>query len=135
MATDDIVVGFKLPELELEPVNRHMLALYCGASWDHNPIHVDSDFAKATGLEDVIAHGMLVMAYAGRFLTNWLAQSQLRNFSVRFATMTHVHEVLTCHGVVISLMDKSGEKQAKIQIKVLNQQGECKLSGEAVVAI
>ena len=29
-------------------------------SGDHNPIHVDIDFAKTAGFPDVFAHGMLV---------------------------------------------------------------------------
>ena len=55
---------------------RLTLALYCGASGDHNPLHVDIDFARAAGLDDVIAHGMLAMAYLGRFLTDSLPTSQ-----------------------------------------------------------
>lgn len=39
-------VGDLLPELSFGPVTRTMLALYAGASLDHNPIHIDSDFAN-----------------------------------------------------------------------------------------
>jgi acyl dehydratase len=59
----------------LPPVSRLGLALYCGASGDHNPIHVDIDFAKAAGMPDVFAHGMLSMAWLGRLLTNWVPQT------------------------------------------------------------
>ena len=55
-------VGDTLPPLALPPLTRHTLALYCGASGDHNPIHVDIDFARSAGLPDVIAHGMLSAA-------------------------------------------------------------------------
>jgi acyl dehydratase len=71
----DILVGAELPPLTLPPLTRHTLALYCGASGDHNPIHVDIDFAKAAGLPDVFAHGMLSMAWLGRLLTNWVPQT------------------------------------------------------------
>ncbi len=135
MVAEKLSVGDKLPDLELNPVSRHSLALYCGASGDHNPIHVDSDVAKASGLDDVIAHGMLVMAYAGRFLTNWKPQAQLRNFAVRFAAMTKVHDVLTTSGEIIELLDIAGEPCAKIQLRVANQLGESKLVGDAVVAL
>ena len=53
--------GTAWPALKLPPVTRLTLALYCGASGDHNPLHVDQDFAREAGLGDVIAHGMLVM--------------------------------------------------------------------------
>lgn len=72
---DDIAVVDKLPTLTMPPVTRHTLAIYCGASGDHNPAHVDSDFARAAGLGDVIAHGMLIMAYGGRLLTGWVPQA------------------------------------------------------------
>jgi len=38
--------GDHLPELKLPPITRLQLALYCGGSGDHNPIHVDTDFAR-----------------------------------------------------------------------------------------
>ena len=52
-------VGDTLPPLTLPPVNRTTLALFCGASGDHNPIHIDIDFARKAGMPDVFAHGML----------------------------------------------------------------------------
>ena len=62
-------VGDALPPFTTAPVSRLTLALYCGASGDHNPMHVDIDFARAGGASDVFAHGMLSMAYLGRLLT------------------------------------------------------------------
>ena len=47
---DSLKVGEEIPALITPPVTRHTLALYCGASGDHNPIHVDIDFAKSSGL-------------------------------------------------------------------------------------
>ena len=45
-----IQVGDTLPAVHLPPVDRTTLALFAGASGDHNPIHVDSDFARAAGM-------------------------------------------------------------------------------------
>ena len=75
---DDIEVGTALPPLQAEPISRLTLALYCGASGDHNPIHVDIDFARAAGMDDVFAHGMLPMAYLARLVTAWVPQRALR---------------------------------------------------------
>ena len=71
LSYDALEVGSEIPPLTSKPISRHTLALYCGASGDHNPIHVDLDFAKAFGMPDVFAHGMLSMAYLGRMLTAW----------------------------------------------------------------
>jgi acyl dehydratase len=43
------------------PLTRAMLALFAGASGDHNPVHIDIDAARAAGLPDVIGHGMLTI--------------------------------------------------------------------------
>ena len=44
---DNLKVGDEIPEKTFPPISRHTLALYCGSSGDHNPIHVDIDFAKS----------------------------------------------------------------------------------------
>ena len=56
---DTVQVGDALPPLQLPPVDRTTLALFAGASGDHNPIHIDIDFARRAGMPDVFAHGML----------------------------------------------------------------------------
>ena len=91
----NLKVGDVLPAFSTEPISRWNLAMYLGASGDHNPIHVDIDFARKAGLPDVIAHGMLSMAWLGRLLTNWVPQQRLRGYGVRFLAMTQVGERIT----------------------------------------
>jgi acyl dehydratase len=68
-------------------VTRGDLVRYAGASGDFNPIHWNERIAKAVGLPDVIAHGMLTMALAGRFLTEWAGDpGALTEFGVRFSS-------------------------------------------------
>ena len=52
--------GDQLPALTLGPINQDGLVLYANASGDQNPIHIDQNFAKKSGLPDVIAHGCLL---------------------------------------------------------------------------
>lgn len=122
-------VGDELPPLDLPPLTRHTLALYCGASGDHNPIHVDSDAARAAGLPDVIAHGMLSAAWLARVLTNWAPQHALRALDIRFAAMTTVGERIRCTG---RITDKQG-RQVRIALQSANSDGVVKLSAEAVI--
>lgn len=126
----DIIVRKAFP-----PVTRHRLALYCGASGDHNPIHVDIDFAKAAGFPDVFAHGMLVMGYLGQALTDAVAPSRIRSFSTRFAAITQLGARLTCEGTVTELIEQGGERRAKIALTTKDQNGEIKLAGEAIIAL
>lgn len=128
-------VGDRIPDLALPPLSRLNLALYCGASGDHNPIHVDIDFARQAGMPDVIAHGMLSMAWLGRLVTHWVPQTALRDLNVRFAAMTQVGECITCQGEVTDKFEVAGERRVRLSISTRNEQGQVKLAGEAVVAL
>jgi acyl dehydratase len=125
----DLQVGDCLPPLALPPLTRHTLALYCGASGDHNPIHVDLDFARSAGQPDVFAHGMLSSAWLARLLTNWAPQSALRSLNVRFVAMTHVGDQITCTGQIAAKEPGA----VRIAIQSADAQGEVKLRGEAVI--
>lgn len=130
-----INVGDAIPELQLPPVTRTTLALFAGASGDHNPIHIDIDFARKAGMPDVFAHGMLGMAWLGRLLTAWVPQSQLRTWSVRFLGITHLGDRMTCSGTVVEIFEEEGERRAKLEIKACNQEGDLKIAGDAVVGL
>jgi acyl dehydratase len=134
-ATTQIRVGDRLVSKTFPPISRHTLALYCGASGDHNPIHVDLDFARKAGFDDVFAHGMLVMAYLGQALTDAVAPSAVRSFSTRFATITQLGAQLTCEGDVAELFEAAGERRARLALTAKDEKGEIKLAGEAVVAV
>lgn len=135
MAELQAQAGDALPAITLPPVSRIGLALYCGASGDHNPIHVDIDFAKKAGFPDVFAHGMLSMAWLGRLLTNWVPQDRIREFGVRFTAITQVGEVITASGTVTEVFEAGGERRARLAIQTANAQGQVKLQGDAVVAL
>lgn len=129
---DEVEVGAELPPLHAEPISRLTLALYCGASGDHNPIHVDIDLARAAGLGDVIAHGMLSMAYLARQLTGWVPQRALRSLQARFVAITHVGDRLTCRATVAEKLDG---RRVRLALSVRDQDGGEKLAGEAVVEL
>ncbi|CAI8846625.1 Dehydratase [Pseudomonas sp. IT-P74] len=131
----DIQIGDVIPLLKLQSVNRTTLALYCGASGDHNPIHVDIDFARKSRMPDVFAHGMLSAAYLGRLLTQWVPQQQVRSLSIRFTGITQLGHIPTCTGTITEKFEENGEKRVRLAIRCGNQYGEEKLAGEAVVAL
>jgi acyl dehydratase len=65
-------------------INRKLLLDYANASGDQNPIHQDEAFAKSVGLPDVIAHGMLTMALAGKYLSDISGSQSVIEFSAKF---------------------------------------------------
>ena len=128
-------VGDTLPPLTLAAINRTTLALFAGASGDHNAIHIDTDYARKAGMADVFAHGMLSMAYLGRLLTQWVDQRQLRAFGVRFLGITHLGHQITCSATVVERFEAEGEQRLKVEIRTCNQYGEIKIVGDAVIAL
>lgn len=132
---DSIRVGDELPALQLPPVDRTTLALFAGASGDHNPIHIDLDVARRAGMPDVFAQGMLGMAWVGRLLTRWAPQSRLRRFDARFQGITHLGNAIRCTGRVTEKLEQDGERCVRIELQSMNQFGQAKISGEALVAL
>jgi acyl dehydratase len=128
-------VGDELPELVLPAIDRAQLCRFAGASGDLNPIHVDIDFARRAGMPDVFAHGMLGMAWLGRLLTGWRPQSSLRSFSVRFMALTHLGNQPVLRGQVVELLEEDGRPLARVAVEMLNQYGQLKIQGEALVAL
>ena len=131
MIRSDITAGARLPRLALPPVSRTTLALFAGASGDHNPIHIDIDAARDAGHDDVFAHGMLSMAYLGRLLTDWVPQEHIRSWSVRFAAITPVGARPACTGTVVALYDGL----ATLELEVTLDDGTVALTGTAVIDV
>lgn len=130
-----IEVGTELPPLRLAPITRTTLALFAGASGDHNPIHIDLDVAKSAGLDDVFAHGMLSMAYLGRLVSDRFGPRAIRAYRVRFAAITPVHAQPTATGKVVAIDEVDGERRATMELAVVLADGTVTLLGDAVVAL
>lgn len=121
--------------LVIEPISRTTLALFAGASGDHNPIHIDIDVAKAAGMGDVFAHGMLSMAYLSRLVTSWVPQENIRSLSARFTAITPVHAEPICRASVASVEEVDGETLATLDLTVGLGDGTKTLRGTAVVVL
>ncbi|MGD9980116.1 MAG: MaoC/PaaZ C-terminal domain-containing protein [Hyphomonadaceae bacterium] len=131
----DAAVGSELPPLVTPPIDPLTLALFAGGSGDHNPIHLDRQFASANGFEEVFAHGMLSMAYLGRLLSNWAPPERIRDFSTRFVAITPLRAVVSCSGVVTEIGEVNGQLCARISLKTMLPDGTTTLKGEALVQL
>lgn len=134
-STSSDATGEVLASLTKPPVSRHTLALYCGASYDHNPMHVDVDFARAHGADDVFAHGMLSMAYLGELLCRIVRPEDIRSFSVRFSAIVPVGAEITCTAHHAGTIERQGEVLTALDLLAVDARGETKLTGSALVAI
>ena len=131
MRTTPETVALGPDPLTLDPISRSALALFAGASGDHNPIHIDIDVARVAGFDDVFAHGMLSMAYLARMLARWVPQERIRSYGVRFAAVTPLGAKPTCSGTIIGIEDGI----ATVDLLVRLEDGTVTLSGTATVEL
>ena len=128
-------VGDVLPELVRGPMTRGTLALFAGASHDHVFLHIDSDYAKAAGMDDVFGHGMLSMAYLAQAIRTWVPQDRLKTWSARFTAITPLYATVYCRGEVVEILNDSVGRLARLKIGTWTDTGLHTLDGEAVVFI
>jgi acyl dehydratase len=96
---------------------REQIAAYAEASGDHNPIHLNDDFAQSVGLPGVIAHGMLQMSIAGTVAASEAGGGALlRRLHCRFAGM-----VVPGDTVMFSAEQKA---PGNLELRAVNQRGE-----------
>ena len=134
---DDVEVGAELPAQSF-PITRLDLVRYCGASGDFNVIHWNERIAKAVGLPDVIAHGMLTMATAGRVVTDWAGDpGAVESYGVRFSRPVVVPDddrgaTVTVAGTVAEKLDGG-----RVRVQLTATVGEDKVltGAEAVVRL
>ena len=112
----DVEVGTELPSLSVD-LQRVNLVRYAGASGDFNPLHWNQRFAQAVGLPDVIAHGMLTMATAGRVVTDWVGDpGALLEYGVRFTRPVVVPD--DDAGATLEISGKVAEKRDDGTVRV-----------------
>lgn len=132
-------IGEELTPLVKPPVTQEQLQRYATASGDFNPIHLDEDAAHRVGLDSVIAHGMLSMAFLGQFVTQQIAdmpEAFVAQLKVRFLNMVRLGDTLTCHGTVKAhSSSESGGESVHVECWAQNQEGERVTVGEATVLL
>src|SRR5947208_656412 len=132
---DDVQVGDQIPQLVKDPMTLQRLVRYAGASGDFNPLHFDPKIGEFIGTGGIIAHGMLIMGFAGQFLSNYVGPQALRKFGVRFKGMTRLGDVITCSGTVTEKYEIDGESRIAGKLQAVDQNGEVKLAGTFVAAL
>lgn len=139
MSILDTAVDQQLTPLVKPPITQEQLRLYSEASGDFNPIHLDEQAAQQVGLDGVIAHGMLSMAFIGQFVNQQIADvpgARIEHLKVRFLNMVHLGDTLTCHGKVKARTTHEDLRQSiALECWAQSQKGYKVTTGEAVVII
>jgi acyl dehydratase len=113
-------------------VEERDVQLFAAMSGDHNPVHLDAQFAAATMFKERIAHGMfsgaLISAAVACTLpgpgTIYLGQSMKFTRPVKFG------DTLT---VRLEILEKLPKFRVRIATRVFNQNDEMVVDGEAEI--
>lgn len=120
-------------KIPFEAITREQVRDYAEASGDHNPIHLDPEFAKKAGLPDVIAHGMLSMGLAGLALEKWgYSMERLRHFESKFKEKVFIGDELFAEHLDEASVKLSDTKQIKVSWHLIKADATEVLTAEAL---
>jgi len=132
---EDVSEGDEITILEKDPIEHPQLVRYACASGDHNPIHLDSDAARKSKLDGVIAHGMLSMGFLGQLMTDWIGDGELKKLGVSFRGMVKLNDVLECQGKVVKKFERDGDHCVECELFITNQDDKKLTTGTAVASL
>ena len=127
--------GELVVSLKKEPITQLQLIKYAGASGDFNPIHTIPEKAKESGLDNTIAHGMLVMGFIGEMITKNFNINDIKNFSVSFKSITKLNEILEAKAILKRKITNEDGAFAELRVFIDNEDGEIKADGKIMVRI
>jgi acyl dehydratase len=134
---DEVEVGTELPAQSFV-LQRADLVRYAGASGDFNVIHWNERIAKAVGLPDVIAHGMLTMATAGRVVTDWVGDpGAVVEYGVRFSRPVVVADDDTGATIDVSgvVEEKLDDRRVRVVLTATVEGAKVLMAAKAVVRL
>jgi len=129
-----VAVGDEMTPLA-RAVTQDQINAYAEASGDHNPIHVDPDFARSVGLPGTIAHGLLDMGILTEAVARWAGgYERVASVACRFSKPLLPGETVTCTGRVMDIDESTG--LATLELEAVSSSGERVLTnGRATVRL
>lgn len=120
-------------------VSRESIRLFCDASLDYNPLHLDDDYMKGsfgkTSFGGIIMHGMNNFGLISRMLTDWAGPAGAihRRLETRWLKPVKPGDTIRPAGIVKAKQVTSKSRWVVIDVAVSNQSGEKVAMGEAAV--
>ena len=120
-------------------VTRESIRLFCDASLDYNPLHLDDDYMKnsfgKTTFGGIIMHGMNNFGVISKMLTDWLYPlgGVHRRLETRWKAPVKPGDTITASAVVTAKRPTGKSQWMTLDVAVRNQRGELVAQGEAMV--
>src|SRR5678816_2878331 len=108
---------------------------FADASGDHNPLHLDEEFAKQTRFGRRIAHGMLSASLISAVIANELPGegSIYLGQTLQFVAPVFLNDTVTARVTVSSI--REDKPILKLETVCTNQRDEVVIRGEATVLV
>ncbi|MGE3467451.1 MAG: MaoC family dehydratase [Pyrinomonadaceae bacterium] len=108
---------------------------FADLSGDHNPLHLDDEYAGATRFGRRIAHGMLSGAFISAVLGFEFSERKIvyLSQSMRFVAPVFIGDTVTTTATVTKIREDKGI--ITLETVCTNQNGETTLTGEAIVMV
>ena len=120
-------------------VSRESIRLFCDASLDYNPLHLDDDYMKGnfgkTNFGGVIMHGMSNFGLVSRMITDWAYPRDAvhRRLETRWLKPVRPGDTIQPFGILKSKLQTTKSRWITIDVEVRNQKDERVATGEATV--
>ena len=126
--------------LPAKNVTQSMINHYADAAVDHNPLHIDPEFAKTTRYGGTIAHGMLSVAFIQELMVRTFGKDWLENGVIEVSFMAPVRpgEVITSEAKVTKVVPVEGSEDkllVRMQVVCLNGKQEKVIKGTTEVIV
>jgi acyl dehydratase len=117
----DLAVGMR--EEFAVVVDSAAVDAFAALTGDCNPLHVDSDAARAAGFRDRLVHGLLTASYYSTLVGIHLPgqYALLQGLDVDFALPVYPGDTLTVSGTIVFLSEAT--RLAKIDAEIRNAEG------------
>src|SRR3954465_15397496 len=118
---------------------RESIRLFCDASLDYNPLHLDDEYMKGsfgkTQFGGIIMHGMNNVGLISRMITDWAypAGAIHRRLETRWVKPVRPGDTSQPTRIVKSKQTTANSRWVLIDVMVKNQNDEKVATGEAMV--
>ncbi|MFQ5415702.1 MAG: MaoC family dehydratase [Myxococcota bacterium] len=130
---DDLEEGHAFEPWERSDLSIELFRAYGEASGDGNPMHTDEEYARDLGHPTVFAQGMLIMAFAAKYVTDIAGVGNVRRLWARFAQKTWPGESLRFTATLGRKYREGDHALADLEIRGTGTDGEEKIRSEATV--
>ena len=120
-------------------VSRESIRLFCDASLDYNPLHLDDDYMQGsfgkTSFGGIIMHGMNNFGLMTQMLTDWAyaANAVHRRLETRWLAPVKPGDTIQPFGQLKAKRETGKSRWVVVDVAVCNQRGETVATGEALI--